>query len=88
MLRRASEIADGESDERWSIISQLHDRADRPALDAACALARSEDMKERVLGWTYWLRSGGKLNGPFSKSFCPWSYRRPMTAAPRSLRLP
>jgi len=44
LLQRAVTL-DPESEERSAIVRELHQRADRPAFEAACMLARSSGLR-------------------------------------------
>ena len=65
LIARAAAIANQESDERWEIVRQLHARSDRATFDAACALARSADVNERILGIDILSQIGYADNRPF-----------------------
>jgi HEAT repeat protein len=50
LLSRAAAFEDLESDARWDIVMQLHNRADRDSFEAALAFARSASEAERMTG--------------------------------------
>jgi HEAT repeat protein len=71
LLRRAAAIADFEDDGRWAIISELHRRTDRTAFDAVCALARSADIRERIVVLDVLAQIGYSASRPFLAETLP-----------------
>ena len=65
LIARAAAIGTQASGDRWEIVRQLHIRTDRATFDAACALARSADANERVLGVDILSQIGYAANRPF-----------------------
>jgi hypothetical protein len=70
LLERAVAM-DYEADERWEIVTEVHRRADRPAFDAARALACSDDGAERMLGLDILAQIGYPANRPFARETLP-----------------
>jgi HEAT repeats len=70
-LRRAAAIADFEDDARWAIIRELHRRTDRTAFDAVCALARSADIRERIVVLDVLAQIGYSASRPFLEETLP-----------------
>jgi hypothetical protein len=71
LLRRAAAIADFEDDGRWAIIRELHRRTDRAAFDAACALAGSADLLERIVALDVLAQIGYSAGRPFLEQTLP-----------------
>ena len=70
-LRRAAAIQDRESDERWAIVRDLHDRTDRRTFDAACVLAGSNDLQEQIVGLDILAQVGYAADRPFRDETLP-----------------
>lgn len=71
LLRRAAAIDDRESDERWAIVRELHRRTDRGTVDAACVLARSPNLQQRILGLDVLAQVGYAADRPFLDESLP-----------------
>ena len=71
LLRQAAAIADFEDDARWAIIRELHCRTDRTAFDAVCALARSADIRERIVVLDVLAQIGYSAGRPFLEETLP-----------------
>ena len=71
LLRRAAAIADLEDDGRWTIIRELHDRADRMAFDAVGELAGSADALERAVAVDVLGQIGSRAGRPFLEETLP-----------------
>jgi HEAT repeat protein len=71
LLRSAVAIEDVDDEERWAIVRRLHGRTDRPAFDAARALAGSSDLRERVLGLDVLGQIGYPADRPFVEETLP-----------------
>jgi HEAT repeat protein len=71
LLRRAAAIEDVDDEERWAIVQRLQGRTDRGAFDAARALARSNDLHERVLGLDVLGQIGYAADRPFVEETLP-----------------
>ena len=71
LLRQAAAIADFEDDGRWAIIRELHCRTDRAAFDAACALAGSADLLERIVALDVLAQIGYSASRPFLEETLP-----------------
>jgi HEAT repeat protein len=69
MLRRAAGTQD--PDERYAIAVELQGHTDRPAFDAACALTRSGNPDERVLGLDILGQIGYPAGRPFLEDSMP-----------------
>lgn len=65
LLRKALAVGDRDSRNRWDIVTELHKQTDRPTFEAARALARSEDVEERILGLDVLGQIGYSANRPF-----------------------
>jgi len=71
LLRRAAAIADSEDDARWAIIREVQRRTDRAAFDAVCALARSADVRERIVALDVLAQIGYSAGRPFLEETLP-----------------
>jgi HEAT repeat protein len=71
LLRRAAVIADLEDDGRWAIIRELHRSTDRTTFDAACALAGSTDLRERIVALDVLAQIGYSAGRPFLEETLP-----------------
>jgi HEAT repeat protein len=70
LLARAAAM-DCEAAERWDIVAGVHRRTDRPAFEAARALACSADRAERVLGLDILGQIGYPQNRPWAAETLP-----------------
>lgn len=69
LLQRAAGTQD--PDERYAIAVELQSRTDRPTFEAACALARSNGLDERVLGLDILSQLGYPAGRPFLEDTLP-----------------
>ena len=67
---RAAALLDAEGQERWQVVTDFHRRADRSAFEAAFALARVEDLRERMIGLDV-LGQFGSPGRPFLEETLP-----------------
>lgn len=67
----ARALADPDSEDRWSIVRELHGRSDRLSFEVACALARADDPVERVLGIDVLGQLGYRDGRPFAAETLP-----------------
>jgi HEAT repeat protein len=71
LVARALADPDPDSDDRWSIVQELHGRSDRLTFEVACALVTSADAAERVLGADILGQVGYRENRPFAAETLP-----------------
>lgn len=71
LLRRALAFDDGQAEERWQVVAELHKRCDRPVFEAALRLACSESERDRVLGLDILGQVGYPAHRPFLEETLP-----------------
>ncbi|MGW2399607.1 HEAT repeat domain-containing protein [Kitasatospora sp. NPDC001664] len=68
---RAAALLDPDGHDYWQVVSDFHRRADRSAFEAACTLARAQDMRERVVGLDVLGQLGYSVGRPFREETLP-----------------
>jgi HEAT repeat protein len=71
LLRRGAEIADVMPEERAAIVTGLHGRDDRRTFAAACAMARSDGLEQRIIGLDVLGQIGYSSGRPFLTETLP-----------------
>jgi HEAT repeat protein len=71
LLARALAAGGTDSEERWEIVQELHGRTDRVTFELACALTRSAEPAERVLGADILGQLGHQAGRPFAAETLP-----------------
>ncbi|MBB4921564.1 HEAT repeat domain-containing protein [Kitasatospora kifunensis] len=68
---RAAALLDQDEHEYWRVVGEFHRRADRSAFEAACVVARAEDMCERMIGLSVLGQLGFGAGRPFLEETLP-----------------